>query len=155
MTTAIRISARSTCATAAWCAPSWRLRCGYRGTISRLLAARLERPLPANAHRLSHVLHVAAAQILFLDIPDSAAVDLAVTHAKSDPRTAASPVWSTASCAACPRQGQRAPAELAKGDEAPAGSATASPPPMARKALAILAAHRIEAPIDLTVKSDR
>ena len=30
----------------------------------------------------------AAAQILFLDIPDSAAVDLAVTHAKSDPRTA-------------------------------------------------------------------
>ena len=34
-----------------------------------------------------HMLHVAAAQILFLDIPDSAAVDLAVTHAKSDPRT--------------------------------------------------------------------
>ena len=34
------------------------------------------------------MLHVAAAQILFLDIPDSAAVDLAVTHAKADPRTA-------------------------------------------------------------------
>ena len=59
----------------------------YRGTISRLIARRLERPLPPNAHQLSHVLHVAAAQILFLDIPDSAAVDLAVTHAKSDPRT--------------------------------------------------------------------
>ena len=60
----------------------------FRVTIGKLLASRLERPLPPNATALSHILHVAAAQILFLDIPDSAAVDLAVTHAKSDPRTA-------------------------------------------------------------------
>jgi hypothetical protein len=60
----------------------------FRMTIEALLARRLERPLPANATALSHILHVAAAQMLFLDIPDSAAVDLAVTHAKSDPRTA-------------------------------------------------------------------
>ena len=59
----------------------------YRGTIGRLISARLERPLPPNAHALSHILNVAAAQILFLDVPDSAAVDLAVTHASSDPRT--------------------------------------------------------------------
>ncbi|RWF13745.1 MAG: MFS transporter, partial [Mesorhizobium sp.] len=59
----------------------------FRMTISGLLARRLEKPLPPNATALSHILHVAAAQILFLDIPDSAAVDLAVTHAKSDPRT--------------------------------------------------------------------
>ncbi|TIS72103.1 MAG: transcription antitermination protein NusB, partial [Mesorhizobium sp.] len=51
----------------------------HRMTIAGLLARRLERPLPANATVLSHILHVAAAQILFLDIPDSAAVDLAVT----------------------------------------------------------------------------
>ena len=60
----------------------------FRVTIGKLLSRRLERPLPPNATALSHILHVAAAQILFLDIPDSAAVDLAVTHAKSDPRTA-------------------------------------------------------------------
>ncbi|TGP31692.1 MFS transporter, partial [bacterium M00.F.Ca.ET.228.01.1.1] len=59
----------------------------HRMTIAGLLAKRLEKPLPQNATALSHILHVAAAQILFLDIPDSAAVDLAVTHAKSDPRT--------------------------------------------------------------------
>ena len=60
----------------------------HRNTIEALIAARLDRPLPANAHALSHVLHVAATQMLFLDVPDSAAVDLAVAHAKSDPRTA-------------------------------------------------------------------
>src|SRR4029077_20395916 len=59
----------------------------FRGTIGRLISARLERPLPPNAQTLSHVLHVAAAQILFLDVPDSAAVDIAVTHANADPRT--------------------------------------------------------------------
>ncbi|TGQ04639.1 transcription antitermination factor NusB, partial [Mesorhizobium sp. M00.F.Ca.ET.217.01.1.1] len=59
----------------------------HRMTIAGLLSRRLEKPLPQNATALSHILHVAAAQILFLDIPDSAAVDLAVTHAKSDPRT--------------------------------------------------------------------
>ena len=59
----------------------------HRMTIAGLLSRRLEKPLPANATTLSHILHVAAAQILFLDVPDSAAVDLAVTHAKADPRT--------------------------------------------------------------------
>ncbi len=59
----------------------------FRVTISRLVALRLERPLPSNAHTLSHILHVALAQILFLDVPDHAAVDLAVAHACVDPRT--------------------------------------------------------------------
>ena len=50
----------------------------HRMTIAGLLARRLEKPLPPNATALSHILHAAAAQILFLDVPDSAAVDLAV-----------------------------------------------------------------------------
>src|SRR5690606_27968797 len=58
----------------------------FRVTIGKLISQRLERPLPPNASTLAHILHVAAAQVLFLDVPDSAAVDLAVTHAKSDPR---------------------------------------------------------------------
>ena len=59
----------------------------FRRTIEALVSARLANALPGNATTLAHILHVAAAQILFLDIPDSAAVDLAVTHAKADPRT--------------------------------------------------------------------
>lgn len=59
----------------------------FRCTIDCLIEDRLDRPLPGNAHALKHILHIAATQILFLDVPDSAAVNLAVSHAKSDPRT--------------------------------------------------------------------
>jgi len=52
------------------------------GLIDRLT----EKPLPAGARSLRHVLAIAAAQILYLDIPDHAAVDLAVTQANDDPR---------------------------------------------------------------------
>ena len=128
----------------------------FRGTIGRLISARLERPLPPNAHALSHVLHVAAAQILFLDVPDSAAVDLAVTHAKSDPRTRRFAGLVNAVLRGLSRDKETTlPAELAKGDEAPEWFrdrlAAAYGP---SKAAAILAAHRVEAPVDFTVKSD-
>lgn len=46
----------------------------------------LQTPLPEGARALDHVLTVAAAQILYLDIPDHSAVDLAVEQAQSDPR---------------------------------------------------------------------
>ena len=46
----------------------------------------IDRPLPENAVALRHLLAVAAAQILYLDLPDRAAVDLAVTAANNDPR---------------------------------------------------------------------
>ena len=128
----------------------------YRGTISRLIARRLERPLPPKAHQLSHVLHVAAAQILFLDIPDSAAVDLAVTHAKADPRTARFSGLVNGVLRGIARDKADAlPAELDRQDDAPewfrdrlAGAYGTV------KAQAILAAHRVEAPVDFTVKSD-
>ncbi len=50
--------------------------------ISRLL----ESPLPEGARALHHVLAIAAAQILYLDVPDHAAVDLAVEQSNQDPR---------------------------------------------------------------------
>ncbi|MEK1892497.1 MAG: RsmB/NOP family class I SAM-dependent RNA methyltransferase [Rhizobium sp.] len=50
--------------------------------ISRLL----ESPLPEGARALHHVLAIAAAQILYLDVPDHAAVDLAVEQSHQDPR---------------------------------------------------------------------
>jgi 16S rRNA (cytosine967-C5)-methyltransferase len=60
----------------------------FRGTIEAFLASLIEKPLPENAKSLHHLLHVASSQILFLDVPDHSAVDLAVEAARSDPRNA-------------------------------------------------------------------
>lgn len=128
----------------------------FRRSIGNLIAARLERPLPANATALAHLLHVAATQILFLDIPDSAAVDVAVTQAKTDPRTArfsglVNGVLRTLSR----RKEKDLPVALARTQDAPDwfcerlvsayGEAVAG---------RILDAHRLEAPVDFSVKSD-
>ncbi len=61
--------------------------CRHRGEINSVLASLMSRKPPQNARHLIHTLHVAAAQILFLDVPDSAAVNLAVTSLKSDKRS--------------------------------------------------------------------
>lgn len=128
----------------------------FRRTIEALIAARLERPLPGNAHTLSHVLHVAAAQMLFLDVPDSAAVDLAVTQAKSDPRTARFAALVNGVLREIARRKERAlPAALGATTEAPDWFAERLNSAYGEAhATAILTAHRIEAPVDLTVKSD-
>lgn len=60
----------------------------HRGEIDFVFSKLLDRPVPKKARHLQHTLHVAAAQILFLDVPDSAAVDLAVTALKSEKRSA-------------------------------------------------------------------
>jgi 16S rRNA (cytosine967-C5)-methyltransferase len=128
----------------------------FRVTIEKLIERELDRPLPGNAHALSHILHVAAAQILFLDIPDSAAVDLAVSHAKGDPRTARFGGMVNGVLRALARAKATAlPETLA---------ATVDAPDWFRerlvhaygneKAAAILAAHRVEAPTDFTVRAE-
>ena len=128
----------------------------YRVTIASLLALRLEKPLPPKATALMHILHVAAAQILFLDIPDSAAVDLAVTHAKSDPRTTrfSGLVNGVLRSLARSKQTELA-AMLERTSDAPAWFADRLTAAYGTdKARAIMAAHRVEAPVDFTVKSD-
>lgn len=128
----------------------------YRRTIDTLISSRLERPLPANATALAHILHVAAAQILFLDIPDSAAVDVAVTHAKTDPRTARfSGLVNGVLRALSRRKEAELPVVLASTQDAPDwfcerllsayGEGVAG---------RILSAHRLEAPVDFSVRSD-
>jgi 16S rRNA (cytosine967-C5)-methyltransferase len=128
----------------------------FRVTIEALLARRLERPLPANATALSHILHVAAAQMLFLDIPDSAAVDLAVTHAKSDPRTARFGALVNGVLRALGRVKDRAlPAALQQTREGPDWFRDRLTTAYGtERAAAILAIHRLEAPVDFTVKRD-
>jgi 16S rRNA (cytosine967-C5)-methyltransferase len=128
----------------------------FRMTISALIERRLDRPLPANATALAHILHVAAAQILFLDIPDSAAVNLAVIHAKADPRTERFSGLVNGVLRELARRKERAlPAALAESTDAPAWFVerleAAYGPDAAH---AILAMHRSEAPTDFTVRSD-
>lgn len=54
--------------------------------IDAAIASLLDSPLPDGARALHHVLVVGAAQILYLDVPDHSAVDLAVEQANNDPR---------------------------------------------------------------------
>jgi 16S rRNA (cytosine967-C5)-methyltransferase len=56
------------------------------GTLRHLLGVFLDRGMPAQAPRLETALLIGTAQILFLDVPDHAAVDLAVrlVHADRD-----------------------------------------------------------------------
>jgi 16S rRNA (cytosine967-C5)-methyltransferase len=57
------------------------------GEIKTALAARLDRPLRDGTGELSAILHVGAAQILFLDVPDHAAVNIAVAQAAAGRQT--------------------------------------------------------------------
>ena len=59
----------------------------HRGAISAVLKTLLDRPLPKRARHLLHTLNAAAAQILYMDVPDHAAVDLAITALRNDPRS--------------------------------------------------------------------
>lgn len=58
------------------------------GTIKSILGKLLERGLPKKGQALEWILVAAAAQILFMDVPDHAAVDLAVHATKRDTQTA-------------------------------------------------------------------
>lgn len=58
----------------------------HRGEISEILDRLLDRPIPEKTGRVLDILHVAIAQMLFLDVPDRAAVSLAVDHAGLDRR---------------------------------------------------------------------
>lgn len=128
----------------------------YRGTIEAEIAARLDRPLPPNAASLRHVLHVGAAQILCLDVPDSAAVDLAVASAAADPRAQRFAGLVNAVL-------RRIAREAARIDAATADPRQNCPDWLWKRmveqygearAQAIASAHLARAPIDLSVKSD-
>jgi 16S rRNA (cytosine967-C5)-methyltransferase len=56
------------------------------GTLRHLLGTYLDRGLPADAPRVETALLIGAAQILWLDVPDHAAVDLSVELARADRR---------------------------------------------------------------------
>ena len=58
------------------------------GTLRHLLGGFLDKGFPADAPRVETILLIGAAQILWLEVPDHAAVDLSVRLAQADRRAA-------------------------------------------------------------------
>jgi 16S rRNA (cytosine967-C5)-methyltransferase len=126
------------------------------GTLRHLLAAHLERGLPREAPQVEAALLVGAAQILFFEVPDHAAVDLSVRLTQADRHAAR---YSGLVNAVLRRLTKDGAARLATLDAAMLDT----PDWLMRRwiahygdttARAIAAAHAQEPALDLTVKSD-
>jgi 16S rRNA (cytosine967-C5)-methyltransferase len=126
------------------------------GTLRHLLAMFLDRGLPPQAPRVEIALLLGAAQIVFLNVPDHAAVDLAVRVAQADRSAAAFAGLINAVLRRMTREGA---ARLAALDT----SALDTPDWLmarwtsaygAATARAIAEANRHEAALDVTVKND-
>jgi 16S rRNA (cytosine967-C5)-methyltransferase len=126
------------------------------GTLRHVLGLFLDRGLPRQAPRVETALLLGAAQILFLNVPDHAAVDLAVRLAQADPRAAGFAGLINAVLRRLAREGAVRLAAIDTADldtpewlmtrwTAAYGAVTAR---------AIAAANRNEPALDLTVKSD-
>ncbi|MDZ7822903.1 MAG: RsmB/NOP family class I SAM-dependent RNA methyltransferase [Ahrensia sp.] len=129
----------------------------YRADIADVLSSLIEKPLPAGATALQTVLHVALAQILFLDVPDHSAVDLAVESANADPRLKRFAPLVNAVTRRTVRSKEKI---LAKISQTPPRSSGWFSNRLIEiygdeKAAQIEAAHRLEAPLDFTVRNPR
>ena len=126
------------------------------GTLGHLLSRLLNRGIPTDAPRAQSALLIGAAQILWMDVPDHAAVDLSVRLVQSDRRAAKYAGLVNAVLRRCAREGQPLIDEVK--------SQTLDVPPwlMARwiahygesTARDIAAAISHEPSLDITVKSD-
>jgi len=125
------------------------------GTLRHLLGLYLERGLPPQAPRVETALLVGAAQILFLDVPDHAAVDLAVRLARADRQAMHFSGLVNAVLRKLAREGKARLENLDGALDTPPWLferwTAAYGEPTAR---AIAAANGIEPALDLTVKSD-
>ena len=126
------------------------------GTLGHLLSRLLDRGIPTDAPRAQSALLIGAAQILWMDVPDHAAVDLSVRLVQSDRRAAKYAGLVNAVLRRCAREGAGLvdevknetldiPPWLLKRWIAHYGEATA-------KAMALALSH--EPSLDLTVKSE-
>src|ERR1700760_1820961 len=76
------------------------------GTLGHLLSRLLDRGIPTDAPRTQSALLIGAAQILWMDVPDHAAVDLSVRLGRSGPRAAKYAGLVNAVLRRCAREGQ-------------------------------------------------
>jgi 16S rRNA (cytosine967-C5)-methyltransferase len=126
------------------------------GTLGHILSRLLDRGVPTDAPRAQTALLIGAAQILWMDVPDHAAVDLSVRMVQSDRRAAKYAGLVNAVLRRCAREGQPLIDEVA--------AQTLDIPPwlMTRwtahygettaKEIAVALSH--EPSLDLTVKSE-
>jgi 16S rRNA (cytosine967-C5)-methyltransferase len=124
------------------------------GTLRALHATMMEKGLPKDVPQVEIALLLGTAQILFLDVPDHASVDLSVRLA-SAPRNARYAGLVNAVLRRMTREGRERIAALDPSLDTPAwlrerwiahyGAETAA---------SIMAAHQVEPPLDITVKSD-
>src|SRR6201995_4543750 len=76
------------------------------GTLGHVLSRLLDRGIPTDAPRAQNALLIGAAQILWMDVPDHAAVDLSVRLVQSDRRAAKYAGLVNAVLRRCAREGQ-------------------------------------------------
>src|SRR5215510_328963 len=76
------------------------------GTLGHLLSRLLDRGIPTDAPRAQSALLIGAAQILWMDVPDHAAVDLSVRLVQSDRRAARYAGLINAVLRRCAREGE-------------------------------------------------
>ena len=126
------------------------------GTLGHVLSRLLDRGIPTDAPRAQSALLIGAAQILWMDVPDHAAVDLSVRLVQSDRRAAKYAGLVNAVLRRCAREGQPLidevkaqtldiPEWLIKRWSAHYGEATT-------REIAVALSH--EPSLDITVKSD-
>ncbi|NLH79608.1 MAG: MFS transporter, partial [Phyllobacteriaceae bacterium] len=126
------------------------------GLVDDALKRLMVRPLPTKAARVREILRVAATQMLFMDVPDHAAVSLATELAGRDPTTRA---WKAMVNGVLRSLGREKDEILADQD------ATRLVTPLwlwrdwcetwgEEKARAFATAHMVEPALDLSVKSD-
>ncbi len=123
--------------------------------IDAAIASLLETPLPDGARALHHVLAVGAAQILYLDVPDHSAVDIAVEQANQDPRNRRFAKLINAILRRVGREKERILADVADIPPMPAWFIERLVKAYGREAALAISESQLEpAAIDLTVKSD-
>ncbi|QCI64675.1 RsmB/NOP family class I SAM-dependent RNA methyltransferase [Phreatobacter stygius] len=125
------------------------------GSIDKILRGRLAKGLPDGLPRLKTVLQTGACQILFLDVPDYAAVDVAVRLVEADRKAKGFVGLTNAVLRGIARDKELILAELdALDDLAPwlRQRWTATYGEAATRAIAEI--QSIEPPLDLTVKAD-
>ncbi len=126
------------------------------GTIRKALARRLDKGMPKRGGMLEWTLIVAAAQILFFDAPDHAAVDLAVKAARAESASAPFAALANAVLRTIARERDSILADSDPlDDDTPAWLAARWRANYGEDlARAIAAANRCEPTLDLSVKSD-
>lgn len=82
------------------------------GTLGHVLSRLLDRGVPTDAPRAQSALLIGAAQILWMDVPDHAAVDLSVRLVQSDRRAAKYAGLVNAVLRRCAREGEPLIAEV-------------------------------------------